>query len=471
MKEQVFTPLNVVEKMLEIADYNKNLFGKKVLEDSFGIGNILIPVITRYIENGIEEGISLSEIQYGLENDIYGAEIDTFLYEKCIERLNHLTKKYGIKNVNWQLENKDSLTIDWEVKFDFIFGNPPYIKYHELPIDKRIWLRKNYESCKLGNFDYYYAFTENAVNSLSDKGNLVYLIPNNVFKNVYGFKLREILNKDIDKVYFYNNELIFENALVTSCIINVVKNKCSPALEYQIHNEGLKKCINKNQLGLDKWVFDENFIRDEKMKIFSDLFLASMPVATLYNKAFILRNVEFEQNKIFYQGMELEKEIVRKAASPKSISLNREEYIIFPYKIENKCLFRYGEVEFQDKFPNVSKHLKKFLKDLENRRVSSGVNWFEYGRTQAIKNQNKSKLLISTIVTNKVNVYYLDNETIAYSGIYITAIGETDLKFAEEVLTSSYFMDYIKQVGTRTTPNSIRITAKDINNFPLHEFI
>ena len=38
-KCQKFTPLNIVENMLDIAGYTTDLVGKKVLENSFGSGN------------------------------------------------------------------------------------------------------------------------------------------------------------------------------------------------------------------------------------------------------------------------------------------------------------------------------------------------------------------------------------------------------------------------------------------------
>lgn len=38
-KCQKFTPLNKVDDMLDLAGYSRDLFGKKVLEYSFGSGN------------------------------------------------------------------------------------------------------------------------------------------------------------------------------------------------------------------------------------------------------------------------------------------------------------------------------------------------------------------------------------------------------------------------------------------------
>ena len=48
---KVFTPINVVKKMLDILGYKENLYGKKILENSCGDGSFLVEIITRYIED------------------------------------------------------------------------------------------------------------------------------------------------------------------------------------------------------------------------------------------------------------------------------------------------------------------------------------------------------------------------------------------------------------------------------------
>lgn len=73
---------------------------------------------------------------------------------------------------------------------------------------------------------------------------------------------------------------------------------------------------------------------------------------------------------------------------------------------------------------------------------------------------------MSTIVTDKVEVYNLDENTIPYSGIYITQLREDyTLQCAEQILRSKDFMDYVKRIGIPVSGTSIRITCNDVNNF------
>ncbi len=58
-------------------------------------------------------------------------------------------------------------------------------------------MKENFKTCKKGKFDYSYAFIEKSYNLLKSNGKLVYIIPSNIFKNVFARNLRELLKKDI----------------------------------------------------------------------------------------------------------------------------------------------------------------------------------------------------------------------------------------------------------------------------------
>src|SRR5665647_2830724 len=124
---QQFTPSDIANSMLDMIDYKRNLYGKRVLENSCGEGNILCLVVERYIKDAMESGISLKAIVRGLENDIYGAEIKKDTYDLCVKNLNAIAFKYGIKNVNWKIINGDVLKNPFKKTFHYIIGNPPYI--------------------------------------------------------------------------------------------------------------------------------------------------------------------------------------------------------------------------------------------------------------------------------------------------------------------------------------------------------
>ena len=103
---------------------------------------------------------------------------------------------------------------------------------------------------------------------------------------------------------------------------------------------------------------------------------------------------------------------------------------------------------------------------MEERDADKTAHWFEYGRSQALAHLNQEKLLLSTVVTNKVEVYSLDNKTVPYSGIYVTVTDKQySLEDARMILQSNQFLQYVQGLGISISGKSKRITCKDINNF------
>ncbi len=69
-KCQKFTPSALVDTMLNLVNYNTDLMGKTILENSFGSGNILKAIVVRYIESAIAAGVDSLSISAGLARDI-----------------------------------------------------------------------------------------------------------------------------------------------------------------------------------------------------------------------------------------------------------------------------------------------------------------------------------------------------------------------------------------------------------------
>lgn len=457
-KCQRFTPSVAVREMLQMADYcaDDNIIGKKVLENSFGNGSIIIEIVKEYINACFKRDFSPAETSRSLGQNIYGIELDAELYKETICKLNSLTEEQGLPQVSWQLYNQDALYWNCSVKFDFIIGNPPYIAYSEIDAETRESIKTKYSTCSVGKFDYCYAFIESALDKLSPEGKLVQLIPNNIYKNVFAEKLRDRLRPHIKQINIYPSQKLFDEVL-TSTSIFLYDNSCI--------NDTVR-CINKT-------LNDEHFIEREKLHgkwvlsnqdnregdtLFGDLFKASSSAVTLLNEAFLISTE---------QAGNIEGEVVRPAVSPKSLHFNRSENIIFPYSYSAEGgLQRYNEQDFQEKFPRATAHLNSFRERLDSRASDKTAKWFEYGRSQALTHINQRKLLISTVVTNKVEVYQIDEESIPYAGFYIVPKDRSvDLSVAEAILKSEDFLDYVKSIGISVNGKSIRITCKDINNY------
>ena len=158
--------------------------------------------------------------------------------------------------------------------------------------------------------------------------------------------------------------------------------------------------------------------------------------------------------------------VVRPAASPRRLSKGLDERIIFPYAYVEGQLKRYSVEEFKKSFPKAFDYLKDNMSALKKRK--SDGKWLEYGRSQGLHFLNQRKLMISSVITEKVNVYDLDERTIPYSGFYIIPTGDRTLEFAKQILESEEFYKYLETRAINASGKSLRISVNDIKNYPVN---
>ena len=453
---QIPTPQKYVQQMLDYVDYSKKLYGKKVLENSCGEGNILLEVVKRYIESAKSEKHSAEEIKNGLNKDIEAYEIDKECIEKCKNRLNKLAASYGIEGIEWNIKNNDFLKEDVQNRYDFIIGNPPYITYHDMDDSQREFLKKSFSTCNNGRFDYCYAFIEASLKTLKNRGKMVYLVPCSIMTNKFAGDLRVKLSKYITEIYDYRTIKIFSQALTSSVII-VCENLTNKSdLKYHLVKENTIFEIERKKLTDAKWSVtrDDNNIGVK----FSDFFEVKNSVATLLNEAFIFKEYERRDGYYIIDEYKIEEELVKDAASIKSLSRGENSYkIIFPYRIEDGKRKDYSESEFEDRFPGAVRYLKQFKDKLKKRKKDKNTLWFQYGRSQAITSVTGNKLIIPMVITKEVHVYEVGENAVPYAGYFIKCRENSrlGLQDAKKILESKDFYDYVKICGTPTDRKSV----------------
>ena len=466
-KCQVFTPENYVRELLDSVGYTHNLYGKRILENSCGDGNILVAVVQRYIDDCRENGMSRTKIKNGLAKDIYGIEIDKEQYEKCINNLNDVLKRNNIGNVDWKIVNEDYLKWNSITKFQYIVGNPPYITYSELKEEEQLFVKGNFETCVKGKFDYCYAFIEKSIKSLANDGKMSYLIPSSIYKTVFGNNLRTFKCPYITKIKDYKQVKIFDKALVKSSIMVLDKQRQNDVLRYHDMSMETEMEIPIERLE-EKWFFAEE--NEEGQHRFGDYFKVSHVVATLLNKAYVLPDGAYTEVDDGYVcgNHTIERAVVRSTETPRTLRYNKHEKIIFPYTYDENGLVRFEDGEFEQLYPEAAAYLNELRRDLDKRKSDKNAKWYEYGRSQALSGLNSQKLLISTVVTNDVDVYELEQECIPYAGMYIVEKEDNNgytLQNAAEILRSEEFKEYVFKVGIPISGKSVRITSKDVENY------
>lgn len=460
---KVYTPDSCVSILLNEVGYTTNLYGKKVLENSCGSGNILRRIVDRYITDTKAQGLSNEQIKHGLERDITGIEIDPVAFKKCKRRLSYVARKHGIAGVKWNLLAQDALS-HTASNYSYVIGNPPYITYHDLSTEAREQLRSTYSSCQKGRFDYCYAFIERSLNNLQQRGKLAYVLPNSILKNVWAKDLRTLLQPHVHTIIDLKNQKVFEDVTLSPIILILEKGTTSQSITFKCEDEKTTLTIPRAQLQADSWSFG-NYITHRQYR-FGDYFSVSNSIATLLNEAFLIESyTNLNELYIETQNSRIERNILRPAISIKSSKRQQHPYIIFPYTFVDGQLRHYSENEFNRLFPGAHRHLFAYRAQLDKRAVDKNAKWFEYGRSQAISHLNSEKLVISNVISGKIQIVLADENTIPYAGLYIVPIGNYTLAQAQDILKQTDFLNYVKQHGVPTTGNSYRISSKLVEDY------
>lgn len=467
--DQIFTPEKYVEDMLDRIGYVQNLVGKTVLENSCGQGNILAPIVNRYIKDAKRQGLSKEQIAESLSKNIIGFEVDKEQREKCIEYLDRICSVSGIDNVRWNIWNQDFLTYDAsEIKASYVIGNPPYITYHDMTEKERKYLKDHYKVCKKGRFDYCYAFIEASITALQPAGKLIYLIPFSIFRNRYAKELRKFIINGMTGVVDFSGEKVFPGITCSAAFLLYEKGNTNDKILYEESETGIKKMIQKSHLctSNEKWIFQKEVDGEEQ---FGTYFNVHNSVATLLNEAFLIRQTKEDEHFFYLKEQKVEKAICLKAISTKSEKKKsaEQQYIIFPYKKEKMEICKFSEKEFERLYPHAYKYLRRFKEKLKNRKSDKNAQWFEYGRSQALKELWKEKLILPMVITRQARAYWADECTVPYAGYFITQKKDScyTLDDAARILQSIEFYQYVKMVGTPTTESSYRISVNDIKQY------
>ena len=190
---QVFTPNYLVNLILDEAHYcGPEILQRHCMENSCGDGAFLVEIVRRYVHeyrqaHGSDEGLPEDLSRY-----IHGIELDREAYECCIANLNDLSAELGIGEISWDILNANALTTTlFDNSMDYVIGNPPYVRVHNL--DNSYSEVKKYSFASGGMTDLFLVFFELGFKMLKTGGRLCYITPSSWLNSVAGSKLRDYI--------------------------------------------------------------------------------------------------------------------------------------------------------------------------------------------------------------------------------------------------------------------------------------
>ena len=142
----VFTPEWVADFMIEEIFKDQKITGnEKILDAGCGEGVFVTIAAQKFSE------LTGKNIEKVIEQNIYFADISDEHIEKTKQNLQQLSKN-KIKKFNAIAD--DFFFHDFGEKFDFIIGNPPYVRIQNLN-GRKEQLQKNYITASNGSIDLY----------------------------------------------------------------------------------------------------------------------------------------------------------------------------------------------------------------------------------------------------------------------------------------------------------------------------
>lgn len=430
-KFQIFTPQNTVKLMLNKMGFEDlNCLEKYIVDHSCGDGNFLEEIVKRIIKNSKPENL-----KHNL-SFVYGFEIDSKLIPIVINRLDLLIKDYNI-SIEWNIYHVNSLKLsdDYNHFFDFVVGNPPYIRSPDLSDEERIYLKENYEFCKKGNIDIYYAFFELSFKLVKSNGKISMITPNSFLYNVSANALRDYIveEKSLVEIINYGTTKIFENADTYTAITHFDLNKTDSKFSYTLYDKKIPTTleVDLNDFKNQKMWLLKNSIGDK----LGNHVNISVGIATLCDKAFIMEkvkeideNIWVMKNKIVGE-IEIEKEILKPILK---ISKVLSSYIIFPYSLKNGKYKILEEEYFKSNYTKAYNHLlsiKEEYLDKRDKGKGNKVAWYAYGRGQGMSIVG-DKIIFSGM-NDKPNFIIHNNPTLLHSGYYITIKEDSPYTYEE----------------------------------------
>ena len=196
----VYTKPEVVDFILDLAGYKKvkPLWKLRLLEPSFGGGDFLLPIIDRLISSVLLNGMELTF--ENLSQCIRAVELHRNTYletkRKVLERLeSDIPQSTATRLTDAWLIQGDFLIEVFDEEFDFVVGNPPYVRQELIPAPLLAEYKARYSTI-YDRADLYIPFIERSLSLLKPTGVLGFICSDRWMKNRYGGPLRSFVSRD-----------------------------------------------------------------------------------------------------------------------------------------------------------------------------------------------------------------------------------------------------------------------------------
>jgi hypothetical protein len=166
------------------------------VEPSAGQGAFLVPMIQRLLASLAAHGRSLADAR----ESIRAYELDADSARHAIELAERELRRHGAGHeearelaAGWVMAGDYLLASPEDRRADFVVGNPPYIRYDEIPAAALAAYRDRYPTM-VGRGDIYIGFIEAGLRQLTGGGVLGFICADRWMRAAYGSELRRMIS-------------------------------------------------------------------------------------------------------------------------------------------------------------------------------------------------------------------------------------------------------------------------------------
>jgi len=446
--------------MLDLVGYQgADILQKHIIDNSCGNGAFLCEIVARYTKAHGEQYGTYQGLHTHLQTYIHGIEIDWNAYCECLQNLNHTMRFYGVSDVAWDIVCGDTLLQkQFDNKMDFVVGNPPYVRVHHLQDIERV---KKFSFAQSGMVDLYLVFYEIGFAMLGAKGKLCYITPNSFYNSLAGKHFRHFiestghLTKLIDLGHYQPFDFV---TYTTIGVFDFAQRSHKFAFaKYQsngniawidtLHMQDIvcngKFFLGQGEQSQAKQI--QSYVPKQ-----SGLFVVKNAYATLADSVFIKESFEFGAKSKYIID-------VCKA------STQEWKQCIYPYE-DNGNLVGFAELD-----KPLQQYLLEKKSQLQNRSLDAKTGWYAFGRSQAIKDTQKNKIAISTILKDVASIKL--TEIVAGQGVYSGLYILTDLTFEHiaSILKTEDFVSYVVALGKYKNGGYYSFSSSDLYKYLIYQ--
>jgi hypothetical protein len=488
----IFTKSEVVDFILDLVGYTSDrpLHRMRILEPSFGGGDFLLPIVGRLLAAWVgaqHSGSALDE----LGDSLRAVELHRETFQSTFCAVTSLLVREGLAP-----ETADALASRWlnqgdfllaplDGEFDFVVGNPPYVRQELIPAPLLAEYRSRFETM-YDRADLYIPFIERSLISLSKGGSLGFICADRWMKNRYGGPLRKLVSREFHlKVYVdmvdtpaFHSEVIAYPAITVICrerpgmtriarrpeINAAALAELAAALRVTAISgvEGAVREMSGVACGAEPWLLESSeqmaLIRrlERQFPLLEDTGCkVGIGVATGADKAFI---GDFE---------ELDVEPDRKVRLATTRDIQSGEVLWRGLGVINPCAEDGGLVDLKE-YPRLASYLEARRTVIERRHCAqkSPANWYRTIDRITPALAQRPKLLIPDI-KGEAHVVFESGELYPHHNLYYVTSEQWDLRALQAVLLSAVTRLFVATYSTKMRGGFLRFQAQYLRRIRL----